>query len=92
MRGMNELIPIEVATTPITSTVTYINEGVEMLACLMRYDFIGGKPCAVIQYLDEFGDVFTRKNRPYWAGNFTVYTKELFISKDEIEFMSDLVH
>lgn len=89
---MIDLTPIEVATTPITSTVTYMNEGVEMLACLMRYDFIGGKPCAVIQYLDEYGDVFTHKNRPYWAGNFTVYTNQLYISTAEIEFMSDLVH
>ena len=88
---MDDLHLINPATTPTSSSVFFIQEGVKLPAQLMFYEKVDDTWCAYIQHFDEHGDVYSHNDRPENANDF-VYINQLYISTAEIEFMSDLVH
>lgn len=80
---MDDLIPCGNFPPPVTSTVTWIS-GDYRQSCYIAapYKTIGGVKCAYIGHLFDDGEVNRKK------GISIVFVSQLFVSKEEIQFMS----
>lgn len=89
---MANLKPICPTDTPIESTAIHVVAGRRMLVMVMGYKVCKTGHKALIQHLDEDGELYSVNDRPGWMKNKdgtavrSVSIKELFKPTDRFEF------